>query len=138
MAQRFSPPRSRADWRSLALGLAELPADSGPAGDRSILDQLKNLSWDVATYAAFWHTVQLPALGPGLLPWVVIGVVGVIGLVNGIFPPAGWPNLSDPFVLWPSLWLLGWYALTLVLATIRHRRAQRLVLQLGAHLGFFR
>jgi hypothetical protein len=137
VSQSFLPPRSRADWRTLALRLAELTPDQWPARDRSTLDQLKDLTWDVASYAAFWHTVQLPSMGPGLLPWVVIALASAGPLMAGQFPPSGWPNLSDPFILWPSLWLVGWYALTLGLAALRHRRAKRQVLQLGTRLGLF-
>ena len=73
-ARHFSLPRTRDDWRALALGLAERSSDELPAGERAAFELLRDTAWDVATYAAFWRTVQLPSLGPGLLPWVVMAV----------------------------------------------------------------
>ncbi len=134
MNDRLVVPRIAADWRELALRLADWQPGTLPAAEPGDVERLKETAWDVASYAAFWRTVQLPSLGPGLLPWVVV----VLGTANAALSghwSGGWPSLSDPFVLWPSLWLVGWFALTLGLALIRHARAKRQVLRLGARLG---
>src|SRR5579859_8091178 len=106
-ARHFVPPRSRDDWRTLALGLAELSGDGLPASDQAAFERLRDTAWDVASHAAYWHTVQLPSLGPGLLPWVVLGL----------------------------LLLLGWFGLTLVVAAVRHARAKAQVFQLAVRLS---
>ena len=139
-ASHLSIPRTRDDWRALALGLAERSSDEIPAGEHGAFELLRDTAWDVATYDAFWRTVQLPSLGPGLLPWMVIAVLTVVMLVTGHMPPGPWPSLSDlsnPFILWPSLWLLGWFVLTVALAAIRHIRAKRQALKLGVRIGLF-
>ena len=135
-ATRFARPTCRADWRALALGLAALPADQAPVDQRAEFKRLRDTAWDVASHAAFWRTVQLPSLGPGLLPWMVLVVVMIVAVVSGHLPD-GWPDLANPFFLWPSLWLLAWFAFTFILATVRHRRAQSRVLALGAQLSVF-
>src|SRR5258708_4267564 len=136
LARHFTRPRSRDDWRSLALGLADLSGDVLPASEQATFERLRDTAWDVASDAAFWRTVQLPSLGPGLLPWVVLGLV-IIGQATSGHLSGSWPSLSDPFFLWPSLWLLSWFGLTLVLAAIRHARAKAQVLQLAVLLGLF-
>ena len=136
MINPFPLPRSRADWRALALDLAALPAEQAPPAERGAFEQLRETAWDVASNAAYWRTVQLPSLGPGLLPWVVMGLL-MINVVLGGHAAGGWPDLANPFVLWPSLWLLAWFTFTWLLAVIRHRRAQSRALALGAHFGFF-
>ena len=136
-ASTFSSfPQSRAEWRALALKLADLPVDQVAAGESADFEQLRDTAWDVATYAAYWHTVQLPSLGPGLLPWTVLVVAAINTIVSGHWPDR-WPDVSDPFLLWPSLWLLGWFGLTLILAVVRHRRAQHRVLTLGTRFNLF-
>jgi hypothetical protein len=130
----LSPPRTALDWRQLALEFAALPPGAVPAASGRELARLKDLAWDVASHAAFWRTVQLPSLGPGLLPWMVVLLAFANAALSGRWR-AAWPDLSSPFFLWPSLWLLGWYALTLGLAAIRHARARRQVVRLGAQLG---
>jgi hypothetical protein len=135
MNSHFRKPRSRDDWRQFALGLADLQPGALPAVDRHTLDRLQETAWDVANYAAFWRTVQLPWLAPGLLPWVVVLVGVTVALPFGPPMSGPWPSLSSPFVLWPSLWLLGWFALTFGLAAIRHGLAKRRVLRLSADLG---
>jgi len=132
----FSPPRSQAEWRALALRLAELPPEQMPAGDRAAFQQLRNTAWDVASGAAYWQTVQLPSLGPGLLPLTVMEVVAILAVVSGRLPE-GWPDFSSSFLLWPCLWLLVWWGGTAILAAIRHRRAQGRALALGAQLYLF-
>jgi len=129
-------PQSRADWQALALSLAEQPVDAAPAGEQADFAQLRDTAWDVATAAAFWHTLQLPSLGPGLLPLTVMALVAVIAPASGHWPDS-WPDLSSPFLLWPYLWLISWFCFTLVLAALRHRRAQRRVLTLGTQLNLF-
>jgi|SRR5579859_7569422 len=135
-ARHFVPPRSRDDWRTLALGLAELSGDALPASDQAAFERLRDTAWDVASHAAYWHTVQLPSLGPGLLPWVVLGLL-LIGQAASGHLTGAWPSLSDPFFLWPSLWLLGWFGLTLVVAAVRQARAKAQVFQLAVRLGPF-
>jgi hypothetical protein len=135
MDQHFLLPPTPADWRSLAIGLAEFQADQMPRPVRSTFDQLRVTAWDVATNSAFWRTVQLPSLGPGLLPWMVLGLL--IGQATSGRLSGGWPSLSNPFFLWPSLWLVGWFGLTLVVDAIRHSRAKGQVFQLADRLGLF-
>jgi len=132
----FSPPRSRAEWCALALRLAELPPEQMPAGDRAAFQQLRNTAWDVASGAAYWQTVQLPSLGPGLLPLTVIALL-TINMAAGGQLTGSWPDFSSPFLLWPCLWLMGWWGGTAILAAIRHRRAQGRALALGAQLHLF-
>ena len=129
-------PRTGAEWRDLALALAALRPGDVPAAEAGELGRLKDTAWDVASCAAFWHTVQLPSLGPGLLPWVVM-LLAMFNTVLAGHGPEAWPDPASPFVLWPSLWLLGWFGLTLGLAAVRHARAKRQVLRLGAQLGLF-
>ena len=132
-------PRTPDDWRGLALALANLPVGQAPGRAQAEFDQLKDLVWDVASYAAFWHTVQLPSLGPGLLPWVVILIASASSWLNPEAwhhrNPATWPSLGDPFILLPSLWLLGWYLLTELFAVRRHRANQRPAVKLAFDLG---
>jgi hypothetical protein len=135
-ARHFIAPRSRDDWRTLALGLAELSSDAMPAAEQAAFERLRDTAWDVASYAAVWHTVQLPSLGPGLLPGVVLGLLLIGQAISGRLT-GGWTSLSNPFFLGPSLWLVGWFGLTLVVAAIRHGRAKGEVLQLAARLGLF-
>jgi DMSO/TMAO reductase YedYZ heme-binding membrane subunit len=110
-----------------------LPSERVPSADRPALKQLKDATWDIASYAAFWRTVQLSSLGPGLLPGLVVLLLMVPQIARGNLGPS--PRPSDPFILWPSLWLLGWFALTFALAPIRHASMQRRALRLARHLG---
>jgi hypothetical protein len=126
----------RAGWRALALALAALPPEQVPPAQAADFQRLRHTAWDVAAYDAFWRTVQLPSLGPGLLPWAVILLVTLLLAAEGRLQGA-WPALDSPFVLWPSLWLLAWFGLTLAVAAVRHRRAQRQVLRLGVRLQLF-
>jgi hypothetical protein len=90
----------------------------------------------VASYAAYWQTVQLPSLGPGLLPLTVMAVAAILAVAGGRLPE-GWPDFSSPFLLWPCLWLLVWWSGTAILAALHHRRAQGRVLMLGTRLKLF-
>jgi hypothetical protein len=135
----YHVPKKIKDWQKISIDLVNLSADQFENYDTDRFEQFKMLISYIASRKAFWHTVQLQSLAPGLLPWVVI----IIGMLMMSIETGELPSMmyifqyGDPFMAFWGFWLLGWYGLTLVFAIRKNQITKRKAIEVGYKIGIF-